>query len=111
MESFTFNGKKYLTRNGYLEIFNDWDEAAARYLAEQEKIELNEHHWSIITYLRDYYAKFDRHPMNKILIKHLMDEKAMERKEATNYLFSLFPLGPAKQAWKIAGLPRPVCCI
>ena len=42
--------------------------------------------------------------------------KAMEKqygpeKGNSRYLYKLFPEGPAKQATKIAGLPKPVKCI
>ena len=40
-----------------------------------------------------------------------MASKFGEEKGNSRYLYRLFPKGPAKQATKIAGLPKPVKCI
>ncbi|VEA72950.1 Sulfurtransferase TusE [Serratia rubidaea] len=40
-----------------------------------------------------------------------MAQKYGEEKGNSRYLYRLFPKGPAKQATKIAGLPKPVKCI
>ena len=40
-----------------------------------------------------------------------MANKFGEEKGNSRYLYRLFPKGPAKQATKIAGLPKPVKCI
>jgi tRNA 2-thiouridine synthesizing protein E len=34
-----------------------------------------------------------------------------EEKASSRYLYRLFPEGPAKQATKYAGLPKPARCI
>ena len=40
-----------------------------------------------------------------------MKEEFGEEKANSRYLYRLFPEGPAKQATKYAGLPKPARCI
>jgi tRNA 2-thiouridine synthesizing protein E len=49
--------------------------------------------------------------MIKILIKEIMKLMDLNKREASKMLYELYPAGPAKQACKIAGLPKPTGCV
>lgn len=49
--------------------------------------------------------------MVKILTKEIAKKNGIEKKAASKMLYELFPAGPAKQACKIAGLPKPTGCV
>jgi TusE/DsrC/DsvC family sulfur relay protein len=111
MPSFDFKGKTYeIDEDGYLLNLDDWNEDVALYIAEQEEVEMTPAHWEVINFLRDYYAEYKIAPMIKILVKAL-GEKLGPEKGNTKYLYELYPAGPAKQACKIAGLPKPTGCV
>ncbi len=95
---------------GYLKNSQDWDETLAPALAEQEGIELTEAHWEVVRFVRGFYQEFNTSPAIRMLVK-AMTQKYGEEKGNSRYLYRLFPKGPAKQATKIAGLPKPVKCI
>lgn len=57
-----------------------------------------------------FYLEFNTSPAIRMLVK-AMANKFGEEKGNSRYLYRLFPKGPAKQATKIAGLPKPVKCI
>ena len=110
--AFEINGKTIETDDdGYLENIDDWNKDVAAYLATTEDIEMSEKHWDLIDFLRDYYAEYQIAPMIKILTKAIAKKNDMSKREASKFLYELFPAGPAKQACKIAGLPKPTGCV
>ncbi|MFJ5377247.1 sulfurtransferase TusE [Pectobacterium sp. CHL-2024] len=106
-----FEGRTIATdAQGYLMDSTVWSEALAPVLAEQEGIVLTEPHWEVIRFVRNFYQEFNTSPAIRMLVK-AMAQKYGEEKGNSRYLYKLFPKGPAKQATKIAGLPKPVKCI
>jgi len=106
-----FDGKSYATdEEGYLENLADWNEALAAHMALQDDIELTDSHWEVINILREYYATYQVAPAVRILTK-TVGKKLGEEKGNSMYLFQLFPGGPAKQACKYAGMPKPTGCV
>lgn len=96
--------------HGYLKDINVWNESLAAYIADQEGLNLTEEHWLIIKFVRHFYYQYNTSPAIRMLVKALTQEYG-EEKGNSRYLYRLFPGGPAKQACKIAGLPKPVKCI
>ncbi|MBE2898305.1 TusE/DsrC/DsvC family sulfur relay protein [Pasteurellaceae bacterium 20609_3] len=97
-------------KEGYLLNRDDWSEAVAQVIAEREGIVLNEAHWEVIHFVRGFYAEFGTSPAIRMLVK-AMAEKFGPEKGNSRYLQRLFPQGPAKQASKLAGLPKPAKCL
>ncbi len=95
---------------GYLVNLSDWDETVAEHLAKEEKIEMTQNHWEVINFLREYYSEYQIAPAIRVLTKAIA-KKLGPDKGNNKYLYELFPYGPAKQACKIAGLPKPTGCI
>lgn len=96
--------------NGYLKNVDDWSQPLAEMLAAEEAIVLSEAHWEVVNFVRAFYLEFNTSPAVRMLVK-AMAQKFGEEKGNSRYLFRLFPQGPAKQATKIAGLPKPVKCL
>ena len=73
-------------------------------LARQEGItELTERHWQVIKFMRHEYDTKGSGPTVRVLGK----TSGVSVKE----LYQLFPHGPAKEAAKIAGIPKPRGCV
>ncbi|MGL9769520.1 MAG: TusE/DsrC/DsvC family sulfur relay protein [Sodalis sp. (in: enterobacteria)] len=106
-----FNGTKISTdAQGYLIQPKDWSETLASEIAHREGIALSEAHWQIIYFIRAFYLQYNMSPGVRMLVKAIARAYG-EEKGNSRYLFRLFPKGPAKQATKIAGLPKPVRCL
>lgn len=106
-----FNQKKIETdKQGYLLNPSDWSKELALVIAQGENIELSESHWEVVHFVRDFYVEFNTSPAIRMLVK-AMAKKLGQDKGNSIYLYTLFPKGPAKQATKIAGLPKPARCI
>ncbi|MBF0585999.1 TusE/DsrC/DsvC family sulfur relay protein [Prosthecochloris sp. N3] len=106
------NGVSYETdENGYLVNLDDWNEDVARKLAEGEDVDMGDDEWQIVHFLRNYYDEYQIAPAVKVLTKAIAKEQGMDKKQASEYLYGMFPKGPALQACKIAGLPKPTGCV
>lgn len=106
-----FNGK-HIERDaqGYLMNHTDWCEELVPLLAQEENIELTDAHWEVVRFVRSFYEEFKTSPAVRMLVKAMEKEHGPE-KGNSKYLFMLFKLGPAKQATKLAGLPKPAKCL
>jgi tRNA 2-thiouridine synthesizing protein E len=111
MPHLEFEGAQYeVDEDGYLVDWQVWKEGMAGVMAAGDGLTLTSEHWDIIKFLREYFMKFQIAPMIKILVKEI--GKAMgPEKGNTKYLYELFPAGPAKQACRYAGLPKPTGCV
>jgi tRNA 2-thiouridine synthesizing protein E len=105
------NGKQYETdEEGYLANLSEWTEEIAGAIAKVENIEMSQNHWEVVNFLRDYYNEYQIAPAVRVLTKAI-GKKLGADKGSSQYLYELFPYGPAKQACKIAGLPKPTGCV
>jgi len=109
--SIEVNGKSIETdEEGYILNLSDWSEDVADVLAKEEGIDMSENHWEVVNFLREYYDEYQIAPAVRVLTKAI-GKKLGPDKGNSKYLYELFPYGPAKQACKIAGLPKPTGCI
>ena len=109
--AFELNGKTYETdEEGYLANLGEWDSDVAAYMAKEDDCDLSEYHWEVINFLREYYDEYQIAPAVRVLTK-ASGKKLGKDKGNSKYLYELFPYGPAKQACKYAGLPKPTGCV
>ena len=74
-------------------------------IAAAEGITLTDKHWAVVNYLRDEYREHGHTPNFRNMLKGLED--VMPGCDSKS-LYELFPIGPAKQGAKVAGLPQPL---
>lgn len=104
-------GKNYDTdEEGYLANLNDWKPELAVAMAKVDEADLSENHWEVINFLREYYEEYQIAPAVRVLTKAI-GKRLGKDKGTSKYLYELFPYGPAKQACKYAGLPKPTGCV
>ena len=111
MPTIEVNGKSYETdEEGYLVNLGEWNEDVANFIAKTENVDMSQNHWEVVNFLREYYNEYQIAPAVRVLTKAIGKQLGPE-KGSSQYLYELFPYGPAKQACKIAGLPKPTGCV
>lgn len=95
---------------GYLINHQDWEPELGELIAQQDGMALTEAHWEVVRFVRAFYMTYQTSPAIRALTKAMKAEFG-EAKASSRYLYKLFPEGPAKQATKYAGLPKPARCI
>jgi len=90
--------------DGFLQKPEMWNNEVAQLLAISDGTgELSEKHWAIINFIREHWLETNMAPM----IRKICQTTNVRLKE----IYELFPMGPAKGACKIAGLPKPDGCV
>ncbi|MCF6316116.1 MAG: TusE/DsrC/DsvC family sulfur relay protein [Marinosulfonomonas sp.] len=109
--SYELDGQEIATdEEGYITNLADWTPELGAVIAKAEDVDMNEEHWAVVNFLREYYEEYQIAPAVRVLIKSI--KKSMGPEVGNNkYMYELFPYGPAKQACKIAGLPKPTGCV
>ncbi len=88
---------------GYL-LEADYRDETAQAIATADGITLSDAHWEVIRFLRDEFQANGASPNFRNMLKGF---QALRPDADSKYLYDLFPMGPAKQGAKIAGLPQP----
>jgi tRNA 2-thiouridine synthesizing protein E len=105
MPKVTLGGKEIeIDEDGFIQEPDKWDKSVAEDLAKtEEAYPMNEDHWKLVNYLRNYFLEFEIAPPIRMVTKQTgFDLKT---------IYNLFPGGPAKGACKVAGLPKPTGCV
>lgn len=89
---------------GFLTEANFSDEIVP-VIAEAEGIKLTDDHWLVINYLREKFKEDGHTPNFRAMCKDFDDEHP--GKDWKKYLYELFPMQPARQAVRVAGLTKP----
>lgn len=89
---------------GYL-LEPDFSDEVVQVIAAAEGLTLTDDHWKVVNYLRDEYREHGHTPNFRNMLKGLSDILPDCDSKA---LYALFPVGPAKQGCKVAGLPQPL---
>ena len=102
---YTVNGTELDTdEQGYL-LDPDYSDEIVHAIAAAEGITLTDDHWKVVNYLRDEFREHGHTPNFRNMLKGVAE--IMPGCESKT-LYDLFPLGPAKQGAKVAGLPQPL---
>lgn len=102
---YTVNGQELESDDqGYL-LEPDFSDEVVQVIAAAEGLTLTDDHWKVVNYLRDEYREQGQTPNFRNMLKGLADVLPGCDSKA---LYELFPIGPAKQGAKVAGLPQPL---
>lgn len=90
--------------DGFLTEPSLWNNEIAILFAKSDGIEeMTDNHWAIIRIIRNNFEEKGNAPM----IRTICQETGLKLRE----IYELFPLGPARGACRVAGLPKPDGCV
>lgn len=105
MATIEIEGKLFdVDGDGFLSDPKIWNEEVASLIAKYDGIEkMNEKHWAIVNIIRKNWEEKGMAPM----VRTICQETGIRLRE----IYELFPLGPARGACRVAGLPKPDGCV
>jgi len=93
-----------LDDEGYVVDPDAWDERLAETIAAAQGLVLEDDHWAVIHFMREYRAERRITPDARHVMKHLEQRHPGHGRAR---LFELFPYGYVAQACRVAGMKRP----
>lgn len=105
MGKLEINGRVFeVDGDGFLQEPEIWNDDVARLFATTDGTgELTEQHFMVIHFIRNHWEENDMAPMVRKICQHT----GLRLRE----IYELFPMGPARGACRIAGLPKPDGCV
>ena len=95
---FEYDEEKFLLEPNY-------NDEAVKVIAAEEGITLNADHWLVVEFLRSQYKEHGHTPNFRNFLKEIDEQHP--GKDWKKLLYDLFPMQPARQAVRVAGLPKP----
>jgi TusE/DsrC/DsvC family sulfur relay protein len=90
--------------DGFLQEPEIWNEDVARLFALTDGTgQLNDKHFAVIHFIRNHWVETNMAPM----VRKICEHTGLRLRE----IYELFPMGPARGACRIAGLPKPDGCV
>ncbi|MBA4175378.1 MAG: sulfite reductase subunit gamma [Leptothrix sp. (in: Bacteria)] len=89
---------------GYLLDPDQWTEEWAAQQARLLNVSLDDDHWFVIRFMRDWYQEHQVTPDARHAMRHLEQRYQTKGRQR---MFELFPYGYVAQACRIAGMKRP----
>jgi len=89
--------------DGYV-LEADFSDEIVSVIAEAEGLKMNDERWAVVNYMREQFKEHGHTPSFRNMLK---DWEKIRPGTDSKYLYQQFPEMPAKQAAKVAGLPKP----
>ncbi len=105
MPTIEIEGKTFeVDGDGFLANPEIWNDEVAQLIAKYDGIEeMTDKHWDVVKIIRENYEEKGMAPMIRVICK----KTGLKLRE----IYQLFPLGPARGACRVAGLPKPDGCV
>jgi len=102
-------GDRMIARDeaGFLLEPDEWDEDIALFIADEENIEMQDEHWAVIRFIRLFLEEHFVAADARFAFAFVAEQNGLNKRQARQHFFKLFPYGYVKQACKIAGLRQP----
>ncbi|MFP4064248.1 MAG: TusE/DsrC/DsvC family sulfur relay protein [Bacteroidales bacterium] len=105
MPTIEIEGKTFeVDGDGFLANPEIWNDEVAGLIAKYDGIEeMTDKHWDVVKIIRENFEEKGMAPMIRVICK----KSGLKLRE----IYQLFPLGPARGACRVAGLPKPDGCV
>ena len=105
MPTIEIEGKTFeVDGDGFLANPGIWNDEVAELIAKYDGIEeMTDKHWDVVKIIRENFEEKGMAPMIRVICK----KTGLKLRE----IYQLFPLGPARGACRVAGLPKPDGCV